>query len=86
VRTFHARGRLGGIPLALESAEMAKKRVKKVEAVQDEKALKPVRLDLSLADHERLDRLASERGLSKSAYARQAVLNQMRADERQALL
>jgi predicted transcriptional regulator len=62
---------------------MAKTRVTKVPAVHDDKTAKPVRLDLTLADHERLERLASARGLSKSSYARQAVLKQMKADERE---
>jgi len=65
---------------------MAKKRATKVEAVQEEKAIKPVRLDLSMPDHERLERLAMLRGLSMSAYARQAVLNQMRADEKEGIV
>jgi hypothetical protein len=61
---------------------MAKKKAKKkVNAVQEEKAVWPVRLDLSAADHARLEKCARERGLSKSAYARQAVLIQIRADE-----
>jgi hypothetical protein len=42
---------------------------------------KPVRLDLSPADHERLERCAKERGLSKSSYARMAVLERIKADE-----
>lgn len=60
---------------------MAKKRVKKVSTVQEEKVMRPVRLDLSEADHERLERLASERGLSKASYARMAVLERMKTDE-----
>jgi hypothetical protein len=58
-----------------------KKGAKHMSAVQAEKAVKPVRLDLSEADHERLERLARERGLNKASYARQAVLERMRADE-----
>jgi hypothetical protein len=60
---------------------MAKKRAKKVNAVREEKMARPVRLDLSSADHVRLERQARERGLSKSAYARQAVLERIKADE-----
>jgi hypothetical protein len=40
-----------------------------------------VRLDLSPADHKRLDRHASALGLSMSSYARMAVLERMKADE-----
>jgi hypothetical protein len=62
---------------------MAKKAPKKMQAVQEPKAVKaiPVRLDLPPADHERLERCARERGLSKSSYARQAVLERIKADE-----
>jgi hypothetical protein len=54
---------------------------KRMNAVQDEKAARPVRLDLSANDHVRLERCARERGLSKASYARQAVLERIRADE-----
>jgi hypothetical protein len=64
---------------------MAKKtaRTKKMTpvTVQDEKDARPVRLDLSAADHRRLERCARERGLSKASYARMAVLELIRADE-----
>ena len=64
---------------------MAKAKTKKgasrMTAVQTERAVRPVRLDLSETDHERLERLARERGLNKASYARQAVLERMRADE-----
>ena len=59
----------------------AKKGVKRMSAVQTEKSARPVRLDLAEADHDRLERLARERGLNKASYARQAVLERMRADE-----
>ncbi len=42
---------------------------------------KAVRLDLSPKDHDRLDRAAEERGLSKSSYARMAVLAYIKQDE-----
>jgi hypothetical protein len=58
-----------------------KKRASQVEAVQEPRVTSPVRLDLSAADHERLKRLAGQIGLSKSAYARMAVLERMKADE-----
>lgn len=60
---------------------MAKKSVKKVDAVQDEKAAKPVRLDLSAADHVRLEVQAKALGLNKASYARMAVLERIKADE-----
>ena len=60
---------------------MAKKRAPKVEAVLDPTATKPIRLELSAADHKRIERAAKERGLSKAAYARQAVLERVKADE-----
>jgi hypothetical protein len=60
---------------------MAKAKAKKMNAVQTEKAARPVRLDLSESDHERLERCARERGLNKASYARQAVLEKIKADE-----
>jgi hypothetical protein len=42
---------------------------------------KAVRLDLSAKDHERLERCSEERGLSKSSYARMAVLALIKQDE-----
>jgi predicted DNA-binding protein len=42
---------------------------------------KAVRLDLSPKDHDRLDKAAEERGLSKSSYARMAVLAYIKQDE-----
>jgi predicted HicB family RNase H-like nuclease len=42
---------------------------------------KAVRLDLSPKDHERLERASAERGLSKSSYARMAVLALIKQDE-----
>jgi hypothetical protein len=61
---------------------MAKKKAaRKVTTNQDEKAVWPVRLELSAADHERLEACARARGLNKASYARQAVLEKIRADE-----
>jgi hypothetical protein len=60
---------------------MAKKRVQKVITTQQVRSGRPVRLDLTEADHKRMERLATERGLSKASYARMAVLRQMKADE-----
>jgi hypothetical protein len=42
---------------------------------------KAVRLDLSPRDHDRLEKAAEERGLSKSSYARMAVLALIKQDE-----
>ena len=42
---------------------------------------KAVRLDLSPKDHDRLEKVADERGLSKSSYARMAVLAYIKQDE-----
>ena len=60
---------------------MARKRVSKVQAVQDDRVTKPIRLDMSTTDYQRLERCAKERGLTKASYARQAVLTQIRRDE-----
>lgn len=40
-----------------------------------------VRLEVPAKDHERLARLARERGLSLASYARQALYERMRDDE-----
>jgi hypothetical protein len=42
---------------------------------------KAVRLDLTEKDHERLERVATEKGLNMASYARMAVLAQLRKDE-----
>lgn len=42
---------------------------------------KAVRLDLSPKDHDRLEQASEARGLSKSSYARMAVLALIRQDE-----
>ncbi len=62
---------------------MAKKTSKggPMEAVQEKKAVKGVRLDLTPADHRRLNKLAKERGLTMSSYARMAVFERMKDDE-----
>ena len=56
---------------------------KKVQATATPKRrfANAVRLDLSDRDYERLERVAEERGLNKSSYARMAVLAQIRRDE-----
>jgi hypothetical protein len=64
---------------------MAKKTgAKKVEATATparKRTGKAVRLDLSPKDHDRLEKAAEERGLSKSSYARMAVLALLKQDE-----
>src|SRR5262245_51528070 len=63
-------------------AAMAKKKAgKKVNAVAAGTTTKPVRLDLSMADHERLERFASELGLTKAAYSRMVVLERLKEEE-----
>jgi hypothetical protein len=61
---------------------MAKKKAApKVDAVAESRETKPVRLDLSLADHERIERAAKRFGLSKSAYVRMALFERLESDE-----
>ena len=49
---------------------MAKKNAGQAKTVRKQKATRPVRLELSATDHDRLERCAEERGLSKASYAR----------------
>jgi hypothetical protein len=63
---------------------MARKRATKVNAIKTEREAKSVRLDLSMHDHERLERIAGRIGLNKASYCRMAVLKQLAADEREA--
>ena len=63
---------------------MAKKTVrggKPPAAAKDVRLVKGVRLDLSPGDHERLERVARERGLTMSSYARMKLLESIKADE-----
>ena len=55
---------------------MARKRVTKVPAqvVQSPNVTKPIRLDMSIKDYERLERCARSKGLTKASFARMAVL------------
>jgi hypothetical protein len=46
-----------------------------------ERKAKGVRLDLSPADHVRLEQCARELGLTRASYARMAVLKRLKADE-----
>lgn len=59
------------------SPSMAKKKAAKVNTVQTEKAARPVRLDLSDADHQRLERCARKRGLNKASYSRMVILEKL---------
>jgi hypothetical protein len=62
---------------------MAKKTGKAtpMDATQERRAVKGVRLDLSPADHRRLAKLAKERGLTMASYARMALFERMKDDE-----
>jgi hypothetical protein len=54
---------------------MAKKAVKTVPAATEEERLtKPVRLDMTPTDHERLERQSRRRGLTMAACARMVIL------------
>jgi hypothetical protein len=46
------------------------------------KLVKGVRLDLSPADHKRLERIARERGLTMASYARMVLLERLKADDK----
>ena len=56
---------------------MAKKSVRGAKT----SALKGVRLDLSPADHKRLERTATERGLTMTSYVRMILLERLKIDE-----
>ncbi len=63
---------------------MAKKTVrsgKPPSAAKDVRLVKGVRLDLSPGDDERLERVARERGITMSSYARMKLLESIKADE-----
>jgi hypothetical protein len=61
---------------------MAKKKAApKVSTVAEERETKPIRLDLVLADHDRIERSAKRFGLSKSACVRMALFERLEADE-----
>ena len=59
----------------------AKKKPVAPKAKPQKRTGRPVRLDLSDADHERLRAAAERVGLSKASYARQAVFERIMADE-----
>lgn len=60
---------------------MAKKRAKKVVQAKETIKAKPVRLDLSPADHERLQACADKIGLNKASFARMVVLKALKECE-----
>jgi hypothetical protein len=62
-------------------AKTAARAAKQAPAAKKEKLLKGVRLDLAPVDHQRLERIASERGLTMASYARMVLLERLKADE-----
>jgi hypothetical protein len=62
-------------------AKAAAKGGKTRNSVQEKRAVKGVRLDLSPADHKRLGRAAKERGRTMASYARMALFERLKADE-----
>jgi hypothetical protein len=48
---------------------------------KDERLVKGVRLDLAPGDHQRLERVARERGLTMASYARMVLLERLKADD-----
>lgn len=53
---------------------MARKRAQTVQATQPVRTGRPVRLDLTEKDHERLEKQAKKRGLNKASTARMIIL------------
>jgi hypothetical protein len=53
----------------------------KVDAVQERRDVKAVRLELAPGDYERLERCAKRRGLNKASFSRMAVLALIERDE-----
>jgi hypothetical protein len=62
-------------------AKKTAKGAKQMNAVEERRLVKGVRLDLSPSDHKRLERRARERGLTMASYARMAVLDRLRQEE-----
>ena len=52
-----------------------------MNAVQEKRAVKGVRLDLSPTDHRRLEKASKECGLTMASYARMALFERLKADE-----
>jgi hypothetical protein len=61
--------------------KQAARKAKQSTPAKEERLLKGVRLDLSPADHQRLERIARERGLTMASYARMVLLERMKADD-----
>jgi hypothetical protein len=72
---------MGRVPWRLGVDVMAKAKAKKMDATAERPILKPVRLQLTEPDYERLEKQARKRGLNLASYARQAVLEKIMADE-----
>jgi hypothetical protein len=53
---------------------------KPVIRTTDKRITKPVRLELSPADHKRLEKTARELGLTMASYARLALFERLKAD------
>jgi hypothetical protein len=85
VQRVHADGRIGGDSLNMAGDSAMAKKVAKggktMNAVQEERLVKGVRLDLSPADHKRLEKTSKERGLTMASYARMALFERLKADE-----
>jgi hypothetical protein len=60
---------------------MAKRKAEPVNATPEAKAAKPVRLDLAAADHERLQKQARRRGLTKASCVRMVILEWLEEQE-----
>jgi len=66
-------------------AKSAVKSKRQAKAAREERLVKGVRLDLSPANHKRLERCARERGLTMASYARMALLERLKTDEGQGI-
>jgi hypothetical protein len=62
-------------------AKRTTKGTKPMETAQKKRVVKGVRLDLSAADHKRLEKHAREAGLSMASYARMALFERLKAAE-----
>jgi hypothetical protein len=58
-----------------------KKGAKTVIATHEERLTKPIRLDLTPKDHERLDRQARRRGLTMASFARMVILERLEVED-----
>jgi hypothetical protein len=60
---------------------MTKRKAGSVNATQEARAAKPVRLDLAAADHDRLEKQARRRGLTKASCVRMVILEWLEEQE-----